>query len=552
MSFPALQTRDSFQLIKNFIYNILLLFCGAALFALSNPGFLVPEGISFFAWFAYIPLYILIRRVSMKTVWLYGFIYGVVAYLMYVSWLVIFSPVGSIAIEFEHGVMLLAVFLFLKAADELFPERGWIVQWLIACAYEYLKTIGFAGFSYGITAYTQWQNTMLIQCADLFGVWGLTALILFVSSWFATVLNDCFAQQLSIRSGFIPAVKRHAVSGFIWLAFFVFVLVYGGTVQKDYSKYPSIKVAACQHNTDPWIGGIDAYERDIRDLMQLSDQALASDPGIKLIVWPETSVVPSIIRHYQKRTDRDRFELIKTFLTYVNGKSAVFVVGNDHAVDTGTGDTEDFNAVMVFTPGKNVLPPDPEIYKKIHLVPFTEYFPWPEQFPGLYQALLHGDTHLWTPGTEVTVFHAAGLSFSTPVCFEDTFGDGCRDMYRAGARVFVNLTNDAWSKSLACQNQHLAMATFRCIENRIPAVRSTASGQTCIIDPNGRIQKMAVPFTQTWIAGEIPVIRADIKPTLYVLTGDIVGRFFVVISVILLAAGIVFKIYRKGRATLKR
>ena len=552
MSVSASEPRSVYSGFQNFLINVGLLFLSAVLFALPNPGFIFSDGLPVFAWFAYIPVYILIHRVSLKTAWLYGFFYGVTAYILYVSWLVIFSPVGSIAIEAEHGVMLLITFELIKAAGLLFPVHGWIVEWLISCAYEYAKTKGFAGFSYGVTAYTQWQNTVLIQCTDILGVWGLSALILFVSAWCANVISETLrsasddtCKKISAHT-FMQSALNHWISAAVWALCFIFVIVYGVCVQKDYSSYPSVQVAACQNNTDPWIGGISAYKRDVNTLMSLSDQALASDPAVKLVVWPETAVVPSVLRHYRQRPDQERFELIKSFLEYVDSKSAVFVTGNDHAVDTGNGDTDDYNSVLVFTPKKNTLPPEPEIYRKIHLVPFTEFFPWPRQFPGLYQALLNGDTHLWSPGSEITVFHCEGLTFATPVCFEDTFGDGCRDMYRAGARAFVNLSNDAWSKSLACQNQHLAMAVFRCVENRVPAVRSTASGQTCILDPNGKIVKMAKPFTQTWITGSVPVIPENAEQTLYVRIGDVLGKLFVFVSAAVLLAGILLKIYNKA------
>ena len=515
--------------------HILLLICGSFLFALSNPGFIFPRGLGFIAWFAYIPMFVLIRRASFKTVWLYGFVYGVLSYALYVSWLVIFSPVGSIAIEAQYGVLLLLTFVLIKTAYVLFPEKGWLVGYLVFCAYEYAKTIGFAGFSYGVTAYTQWKNPLLIQCADLFGVWGLSALVVFPSAWIAELIR----LRASVGRRCVP----HAASAAVWFCCLVCAVIYGAAVRKDYSTFPTVKVAAVQHNTDPWVGGMEAYRRDVADLMRLSDEALASDPDIKLVVWPETSVVPSVIRHYTMRPDRSRFELIKQFLTYVDSKNAVFVVGNDHSVMKQDGsDTEDWNAVLVFTPGKNVLPPDPGIYRKIRLVPFTESFPWPEQFPGMYQALLNGDTHLWSQGHEPVVFHEAGMSFSTPICFEDTFGDGCRNMFNNGARALVNLSNDAWSKSLSCQYQHLAMAVFRCVENRIPAVRSTASGQTCIVDPNGKVVAMAKEFTQTLLTGQLPVIPDDVSPTLYDRAGDILGKLFVLMAAAVLAAGCVLRI----------
>ena len=65
------------------------------------------------------------------------------------------------------------------------------------------------------------------------------------------------------------------------------------------------------------------------------------------------------------------------------------------------------------------------------------------------------------------------------------------------------------------------MAVFRCIENRVPAVRSTASGVTCIINQYGKIEKSAPEFCQAYVIGKVPLVeKAD---TLFTKTGDLAG-----------------------------
>jgi apolipoprotein N-acyltransferase len=185
-----------------------------------------------------------------------------------------------------------------------------------------------------------------------------------------------------------------------------------------------------------------------------------------------------------------------------------------------------------------------DLYRKLHLVPFTEHFPYERQLPGIYKALVAADTHFWEKGKEATVFSASiprqdgpgTVKFSTPICFEDCFGYLSREFVRNGAELIVNLSNDAWSRSLPAQNQHLTMAVFRAVENRRSMVRSTASGQTCAVDPDGRVTALAVPFTEAWISAEVPVVRATTPYTRY---GDYLGRFFVGFSVALLIFGAV-------------
>ena len=73
------------------------------------------------------------------------------------------------------------------------------------------------------------------------------------------------------------------------------------------------------------------------------------------------------------------------------------------------------------------------------------------------------------------------------------------------------------------------MAVFRSVENRVPQVRSTASGQTCFIDPNGRIMAMADPFVETYLIDSIPIIDT-VKPSLYNKWGDYMGYIFVILA----------------------
>ncbi|MBR2463636.1 MAG: apolipoprotein N-acyltransferase [Spirochaetaceae bacterium] len=549
------QKTDSHSLLARCGIALSLLVISIILFALPQPNLLTVQGIPFLAYFALVPVFLLVRFVSWKTVWLLGIAYGVGAYCLFTYWLATFHPLGIFVISFMYGLYLMVAFPLLKGAAALFPKWGWLVQGMVWCAYDYVKTLGFSGFHYGVLAYSHWRWTPLIQIVDVVGVWGLDALITFTSVWFTAVIVDAYRNRdvegcgcrlkAFVRS--LPAACRgHWISGCCWLVVFAGVLVYGFVSPVDYSQEPQVEVALIQQNSDPWVGGMTAYQRDLRTLMRLSDQALTQNPQVDFVVWPETAFVPRIAWHYRHRYERDKFQLVQELLQYLDRAPVPFVIGNDHGVDGVGNRILDYNAVLLFKPGENTLPPTPDIYGKMKLVPFTEYFPFDKQFPQLYQMLLNGDTHMWEPGVEPVVFEVDGLRFSTPICFEDTFGFVGRRFVNAGAQAFVNLSNDAWSKSLACQYQHLSMAVFRSVENRVPTVRSTTTGQTCIIDPNGRILAMAEPFVETYLVGSIPVLDKTEK-TVYTRLGDYVGVIFALAVILLLLAGLLARMLRKVR-----
>ena len=537
-----------------FAVNVLLLACAVVLFALSHPNPLSVKGFSLLAYFAFVPLFVLVTRVSFGFSFLWGAAYGLLCYCAYSYWLGAFHPLALYVIAILYLVWMAAVVPLLKLAGTVFPRKGYILQWGLWTGYEYAKTLGFCAFSYGIMGYSQWSQPVVIQIASIFGVWGVSALVVFPSAWIgagvnAALVRDAFSEDepctFSERlKGFAAAFKGFAlgekIPAFCYLAFLLFTVVFGAASLKDWSEFPSIKVALVQPNSDPWVGNIQTYRREFEKMSRLSDEAIASDGEVAFVVWPETAFIPRIEWHYRYREERDSFNLVADLLRYLNGAPVPFVIGNDDAVrlEGAEGDYEriDYNSVFVFYPGENVIPPAPERYRKTHLVPFTEHFPYRKAFPWVYDMLVASDTHFWEKGTDYTVFQVGELKFSTPICFEDTFGYISRRFVNNGARAIVNLSNDAWAKDICCQYQHLAMSVFRAVENRVPLVRSTASGQTASVDPNGRVVAMAEPFTEAWLNASIPLIPQGGR-TLYGLWGDLWGKLFLFASLVFLAAG---------------
>jgi apolipoprotein N-acyltransferase len=542
--------------LQRFFIHFALLLSSALLFSLSHPNSIGQKGFFFLAYFMYLPLLILISRLRLKESFLYGFLYGVIAYCIFTYWLATFHPMGILVISFLYGFQYALLFPVLvsariilerqKLTKIVFTKKLLYMQWLILSAYEFIKTLGFAGFHYGLAAYTQWSLPPIIQITDIVGVWGLSALILFVSSLSFSVYqvykDRLMQRDKSNRAFFSPRVFRESIGVFfkplvVWLCIFFLVLVYGFLVQKNYDDYPQKTIVLIQSNVDPWIGDHETYKHNLHTLIRLTNEALADleKQGLEadLIVWPETAFIPRIEWHYAKRLYPESYEQVKTLLDFIDSLPAPILLGNDYGVEgydrLGEFRVLDYNAALLFYPGVNVYPPKPKMYKKNHLVPFTEHFPFEKLFPKLYQALLNGDTHMWELGLEKNILRIDGLGFGTPICFEDTFGYIGRDFVKNGAQAFVNISNDAWSKSLACQYQHLSMAVFRSVENRVPQVRSTASGQTCFIDPNGRIMAMAEPFVETYLIGSIPIIDT-VKPSLYNKWGDYMGYIFVILA----------------------
>lgn len=507
--------------------DLALIVASAALFSFAFPSLVSDWGWFPLAYIALVPLFMVVRRSRWSTVWLYGALYGFVTYSLLNYWLLNFHPLAIFIVPVIYATYFLLLFPLLKLADTLFPRYGYLLQIAIWIAYEYLRLQGFLGYAYGIIGYSQYLFTPLVRLSALTGVWGVSLLVVFPSAFIAAGMR-----QGPRRFG--EFLRTHRVDAAVYIAVFAVALGYGFASRVDYSDARSWRVAMVQQNIDPWRGGLEAYRDSLTALIRQSNAALEHDPDV--VVWSETSFVPAIGFHTRYRTDPEVYGLVDELRAYLGVQAVPFVIGNSDAVLSRNLDGElervDHNAVLLHDNGEFR-----RVYRKLHLVPFTEHFPYERSFPRLHRLLVENDTTFWAAGQEYTIFESDGVKFATPICFEDTFGYLSREFVRRGAEVIVNLTNDGWSYSVPAQMQHMAMAVFRATENQRSVIRSTNSGMTTVIDPNGRMRGMLEPFTEDYMVREVPVYTAG--TTLYTRWGDWAAWAAVVLSVLGLGWGII-------------
>ena len=345
--------------------------------------------------------------------------------------------------------------------------------------------------------------------------------------------------------------KRELVYIIIFQILFTVNILYGfcrvQQIEARDRKLPKVKIALIQHNPDTSKTDFPSYKVWVERLEKLSLQALNEDNNrvemdnsekLSLIVWPETAVIPSVRKSLNEKNQSPRKELSCQLLDFIKNSESSFLIGN-----FDRDGEEDYNAAFFFTknaPNENfeasLFPStsentggDPQsrdeesqdkieffssaqVYRKIHLVPFSECLPFGLKFPSYSAYAEKKNNMLWSKGSERKVFelncgnNGEILKFSSPICFEDTFGRDCRKFYKAGARALISIGNDAWAKSRRCQMEHLKIAVFRSVENHIPSARASASGESCFISSSGRIYKRAESFKETFIVSEIPLL----------------------------------------------
>lgn len=141
-------------------------------------------------------------------------------------------------------------------------------------------------------------------------------------------------------------------------------------------------------------------------------------------------------------------------------------------------------------------------YRKVHLVPFGDYFPLRGML-GWFMNLLDIPMSDFSRGEpDQRPMEVAGQRVAVNICYEDVFGE---EIIRQlpEATVLANFTNDAWWGRSLASRQHLQIAQMRSMETGRYMLRATNTGVTAIIDARGRLQAMAPEFETVVLTGEV-------------------------------------------------
>ena len=536
--------------LRTLCSEVLVLLASAFVLAAAFPGFLTDGGIAPLVFLALIPVFLVIRNTTWGCVWFHGFIFGLVYYFFFNYWLKGFHSLAIVIAPVIKGGEMCLLFLALKAVDEAFPRKGYLLKGAVWAAYAFLAENWFAGYPYGNIVYALYPYRVLYQIADITGIWGVIYLLVFPQALAADYL---YPWVMGRKEDFRSWAKSNIIFFVIWVVLVIASIVYGIfslSYWTDREPDRTFRVAAVQHNHDSWKGGYKTYRSNFNNLKRYTTESLSTDPD--LIVWSETAFVPSVAWHTKYDAEgtvwEDIHDLTIDFVEYAESIGVPLLTGNPKSVikdpslppydEEGNKNSQEYNTVILFRDGSIQGE-----YVKQHLVPFTEHFPYEKQLPWLYKLLKAMDYNWWIPGTEPTVFDLDGVKFSTPICYEDSFGVLNAEFVKAGADVIVNMTNDNWSKKASAEWQHAEIAAFRCVETRKSMVRGTNSGISCLIVPTGEIQDPMEPFAMGTRTYTVPVYTHDnYGDTFYVRHIDLFARIAIWTSILTLAYWLVKKI----------
>ncbi len=524
---------------------------GAALLWAAHP----PLQWSLLAWIALWPWFGLIESSRSLGRRDYAVVYaaGLLFWLAALHWLRL--PHWATAFGWLALSAYLAVYVPLFIAITRIATHRWKLPLPIAAALvwmglEVCRGNLLTGFGMANLAHTQYRWIPFIQCADLFGDYGVGGLIVAFSACLYGTLPwdrlDLFLRRNRLIPGPVgnPASTRKLRAGG-WRAvvgpacgivLLTATLAYGQYRLRMLGTWPTgttVKVALIQGSEDIRLeDGREKMERIHRHYLSLSHEVVRSHRDIDVMIWPETvyggflyesdpepalpppeelggmseaefrAALSAAVRESRRAMEQLaadlRTALILGVETQFFGKtgrkfynSAAFIAKEPAAKAMHeSGDATALSPSLGATAG-GFRYRYAGRFDKIHLVMFGEYVPFADRIPWI-----QGITPLsrsTTPGQAAAVFDIKGLRFSPNICFESAVpqavGNQVRQLKARGQEpdVLVNLTNDGWFWGSSELDMHLVCGVFRGLENRKPFLIAANTGFSAVIDPAGRI-----------------------------------------------------------------
>jgi apolipoprotein N-acyltransferase len=487
--------------------DYLLALLAGALLALSFPKYGHPA----FGWIALAPLFVALSGwfgrpghapgQPARRAFALGLVAGTTYFVGTVYWTAtVVQEFGGLAMPVAIVAMiLLAVYLGLFPAIAAVVTARLIVgaggpALLLAAApwvaTEFLRGYLFGGFPWVPLGNSQVTVLPIAQLASVAGVYGVSALLAFVSSLIA------YALVVNGR----PRLKALAAAAAV-----VFGIGAWGTWRiRDGSltgEGDPIRVGLVQGN----IAQDDKWDRAQARRIFTTHIAMtreAARSGAQYVIWPESST-PFMFEEDEAGAAavRDLARELKVTILF----------GSDQLERGATPRL--YNAAFQVAPDGRTA-----VYRKIHLVPFGEFIPlksWLFFVSPLVESLAE-----FAAGSSMVMLPVAAHTASTAICYEVVYPSLVREAVLAGSELLTTITNDGWYGHSSAPYQHFALASMRAIEQGRYLARAANTGISGIVDPYGRVVEQSAIFEQVTLVDEVRFLRSR---TVYSVIGDAVA-----------------------------
>ncbi len=537
-----------------------------------------PIDLGFLAWVAYVPFIIACcRQDKPRRLFLVAYVIACFYWAGNLYWIFPVTIAGGITICLYTGLLWPVLAVCLRFCREKRIPLFFAAAVLIV-GIERMQGLFLGGFFWRFLAHSQYENTTIIQIADIFGAGGVSFLIAMVNGLIAELILDArfwvnlFQRRNLLKAGIVGAAVIASI-------------VYGRwrIGQEEHCIEPGPMAASLQSNVPQSVKKtFESGDKLFNDLMEHS--RAASEAGAELIVWPETMVQAMLdtdIWPYLTSPE-ESIEFDRRLREHAE-HNAYLLVGA-YGAEIRRRDSERylarFNSAFFYTPeGRK----GDKRYDKIHLVPFGEVLPLRRTLSWFYELLMkvkfipYNFDYSLDYGTNYTVFEMGGdngreqmqdYRFGVIICYEGTVPEIARKfaLNEKGEKNLdwlVNISNDGWFVRFTDEKvrpsteltQHAAVSAFRAVENRLAVLRSVNTGISCLIDSAGRIRDgylqgtlptgaMSRTGMDGWFTDRIPI---DTRRSFFSRYGEWLD-FSCELSVILLIIGLLtVKLFRTER-----
>jgi len=421
--------------------------------------------------FALVPLLWALKGRSLKAAFWLGLVSGLVHYVALLYWIVYVTHVfGHLPLIVSLGVLfLLAGYLCLYRAMwglgvAWGEQRGISLLWYAPAlwvALEMGQTYIISGFPWQLLGNGLYLHPVLLQLADLTGVYGLSFLVVLVNVSLYLLVFTPRVKPRPLRQALVVCLILA-----LWLGYGYYRLQ---KVEALMAASPTIKLAVVQGNIKQ---GEKWKKEMVLTTLNRYAELTRQVQGARLIIWPETAAPFFFLR----TPDLDA-EVRKIAI-----ESGAYLLFGSPAWELTADGERYFNRAYLLNPQGETV----GSYSKAHLVPYGEYVPLRRFFPFIGKMVpMVGDFAEGPVGATVSLPEGA---VGPLVCYESIFPYLSRAQVANGARLLVNITNDAWFGKTAAAYQHLSMAVIRAVENRVCLARAANTGISAFIDGAGRLR----------------------------------------------------------------
>ncbi|MDI6852675.1 MAG: apolipoprotein N-acyltransferase [Deltaproteobacteria bacterium] len=462
------------------------------------------------------PLFWALQEQRPKRAFWLGYVFGLAFYSGLLYWIAYVTHVfGKLPLPLALGVMLLlagvlSLYRAVWAAGVAWvAQRGVSPLWFAPAFWVVLEFLQanfpFGGFPWELLGYGLYRHPMLIQTADVAGVYGLSFLVVLVNILLFLMSYRRFGTiKHSMRLEALPILLIMVCVG------------YGAnrleTVKQSVANHPKIKVAVTQGNIkqgEKWNPQI------VHSTLDRYAELTRQSQGARLIIWPETAAPFFFVR-------------TPDFTAKVQGivkQSGAYLLFGAPAWELTREGERYFNRAYLLTPKAEVAGQ----YDKAHLVPYGEYVPLQRLFFFIPKMVpMIGDFAEGPVGATLSMPEGP---VGVLICFESIFPYLARAQVKNGARLLVNITNDAWFGETSAPYQHMSMAVIRAVEGRVALARSANTGISAFIAPDGKILWTSALNIATAHTMELPWLPGG---SIYSRFGDVFAWACTVLSIIIL------------------